>query len=83
MNSGTLLLASDIPVFREIYDGNAEYFDPKSISSIRKVLERATDMSQKERDVRIDKAKDFVKRYSWAKMAKETLRIYEAGNSLR
>jgi glycosyltransferase involved in cell wall biosynthesis len=35
------------------------------------------------REEKIGKAKNFVKSYSWAKMARETLNIYESCNSLR
>lgn len=83
MASGTLLLASDIPVLREIYKDNAIYFDSMNPKSIAEVLEKSLVMSPKERMVRIKKAKEFVKIYSWDKMAKETLKIYESCNSIR
>jgi glycosyltransferase involved in cell wall biosynthesis len=77
MNSGTLVLASEIPVFREIYDGNALYFNPLDFSSIEKVMENAFEMDKSERDVKIEKARQFVKRYSWANMAKQTFNVYK------
>lgn len=83
MRAGTLVLASDIPVFKEIYKDNVIYFDPLDFTSIEEAIESALNLSQDLRTERIKKAKDFVKRYSWAKMAKETLKIYESGNSLR
>jgi glycosyltransferase involved in cell wall biosynthesis len=83
MSSGTLLLASDIPVFKEIYQDNAIYFDPESIDSIEKALESVFKMSEGTRNEKIKKGKDFVKRHSWVKMARETLDLYESCNSIR
>jgi len=76
MKAGTLVLASDIPVFKEIYKDNAIYFNPLDFTLIEKALEEALGMNPGLRDERVNKAKDFVKRYSWAKMAKETLEVY-------
>jgi glycosyltransferase involved in cell wall biosynthesis len=84
MRAGTPVLASDIPIFKEIYKDNAIYFNPLDINSIEKAMESVLDMSLPLRTEKIDKAKNFVKRYSWTKMAKETLKIYEEScNSLR
>lgn len=78
MRTGTLVLASDIPVFKEIYKDNAIYFDPLDFTSIEKALEDALKTSSTIRSEKISKAKDFVKRYSWAKMVRQTLRVYES-----
>ena len=83
MRTGTLVLASDIPVFREIYQDSAIYFDPLDVNSIEKVMEKTLKMDGESREQKIIKARDFVKRYSWVKMAKETLVLYESCNSIR
>lgn len=85
MQAGALVLASDIPVFREVYKNNVAYFDPLSVESIAETMKKALDLAPDRKAEIIKNAKDFAKRYSWAKMAKETLKIYEeAGrNSLR
>lgn len=84
MSTGTLVLASDIPVFKEIYKDKAIYFNPYDFSSIEKVMLRVTGMGKEERQEIVESGKDFAKSYSWAKMADETLKIYEeSGNSLR
>jgi len=83
MKAGTLVLASDIPVFKEIYQDNAIYFDPLDILSIEKAMESVLGMDPNLRANKINKAKNFVKRYSWTKMAEETLKIYESCFSLR
>ena len=87
MKSGTLVLASDIPVLREVYDSYAIYFDPLNPQSIATAMEKVIDLDSTSRLERIKNAKEFAKRYSWLKMAEQTLKIYEkvgkGGNSLR
>ena len=78
MEAGTLVLASDIPVFREIYKDAAIYFNPYDFSSIEKSMQSALGLSDEERKAKIAYAQNFVKRYSWEKMAKETLRVYQS-----
>lgn len=77
MASGTLLLASNIDVFKEVYRDNAIYFDPQSPESIAEAMNKTILMSKDERKKRIEKSEKFVKIYSWDKMAKETLGVYE------
>ena len=64
------VIVSDIPVFHEILGDSATYFDPHSVDDLVSVLKRA---AQK----RLPVAAGIVKKYSWEKMAKETLKIYE------
>lgn len=74
---GTLALASNIPVFKEVYENNALYFDPYDISSIAICMQKVMNMEKDVRKKMIEKSQEFIKRYSWDKMAKETLRIYK------
>lgn len=88
MSIGTLLLASEIPVFKEIYGKNAIYFNPFDFSSIEKTMENVIEMDPDERKNRTEEGQKFSKRYSWTKMAGETLKIYEntfkvSGDSIR
>lgn len=88
MNSGTLVLASNIPVYNEIYGKNALYFNPLDFSSIEKSMKEVLQIEATERSTRISEAREFAKNYSWDKMAAETLKIYEeeskkSRNSLR
>lgn len=82
MEAGTLVLASDIPVFREIYEDAAIYFNPYDFSSIEKAMQNVLTLSEEERESKIVYAQKFVKRYSWEKMAKETLKVYENSSRL-
>lgn len=89
MSCGTLLLASNIPVFKEIYESHATYFDPFDFASIEKAMERAIEMDAVTRRKKILEGQKFSKSYSWVKMATQTLKIYESffkkesGDSLR
>lgn len=73
----TLVLASDIPVLKEVYEDFILYFDPYSVSSIADGLKKVIALSFVEKDKKIKSARAFIKRYSWAKMAEQTLKIYE------
>jgi glycosyltransferase involved in cell wall biosynthesis len=77
MAGGTLVLASDIPVFKEIYKNQAIYFNPYDFTSIEKSMEVALTMDTQKRREMIERNKEFVKKYSWSKMAEETLKVYE------
>lgn len=68
MALGTPVLASDIPVFKEIYQDAAVYFDPQSTTSFIKALTKKLPSQKKMRSV--------VKQYSWDEMARQTLIIY-------
>jgi glycosyltransferase involved in cell wall biosynthesis len=76
MKAGTVVLASDIPVFKEIYQDKVFYFDPKNIELIEKALRRVLEMKESERRGIINDAKKFVERYSWERMARQTLSLY-------
>lgn len=80
IEAGTLAIVSDIPVLKEIYRDSVCYFDPLDIKSIANTMEQVLKMSESERQKRIKYAQEFLKKYSWLKMAKETLKIYENVN---
>lgn len=80
MKAGTILLASNIPVFHEIYGTHAIYFDPRNVKSIEDAMKKALSLTKVEGEKMIRENKAFVKRYSWKKMAQETLDVY---NSLK
>ena len=74
--TGTILLASNIPVFREIYDTHAFYFNPQDVSSISGTMYSVLNMKSEDKYKYLSTAKEYIKKYSWKKMAKETLDIY-------
>lgn len=81
MKAGTLVLASDIAVFKEIYKDKAIFFNPFDFSSIQKAMSDAFYMDKKKRIEKIKALQEFTKQYSWTKMAKETLKVYETSLS--
>lgn len=73
MAAGTPVLASDIPIFKEIYQDAAIFFDPHSTSSFVQAV----------KNLEINKRADLIKRgqrvalqYQWSKMAEITLQHY-------
>jgi len=82
ISAGTLVLASNIPIFKEIYNDKVIYFNPYDFTSIAKTMETSLEMKEEERESFIKRSQKFIKRYSWVKMAKKTYRIYESCNSL-
>ncbi len=74
--SGTILLASNVPVFREIYGSHAFYFNPKDAVSVSSTMFSVLSMKGEDKHKYLATAKEFIKKYSWEKMAKETLDIY-------
>lgn len=75
MVAGTPVLASDIPVLKEVYGDAALYFNPRSTDDIahkiQQVLEGLT------RSLLVKAGEKRIKQFSWRKMAKQTLSVYE------
>ncbi len=67
------VICSDIPVFHEILDEHATYFDPTSPDDIRKKLEQAIKSPKKPEGF-----DQLLKRFSWSDMAKRTLLLYHS-----
>jgi glycosyltransferase involved in cell wall biosynthesis len=82
MQNECLVLASDIPVFKEIYQEAAVYFNPRESASIHATIRQVL-TEKKSFDQYIKKGKERGKTFSWEKMARETLHIYESSVSLR
>lgn len=71
--AGLPVLASDIPIFREVYGACAVYFDPiydDAFVSAVKVLET------KNREQIVELGLKQAGKYSWEKMAQSTLSVY-------
>ena len=81
MASGLPVICSNIPTLKEVYEDAAIYFDPSSekdmAEKINKVLK-----DKKLKDSLIEKGSKQAKKYSWRKMAQETLKVYEGANNL-
>lgn len=78
MDQGCLVLASDIPAFHEICRDAAIYFDPHDINDIAAKIEKVIHSNDAYYPSKlIAKGLEQTKMFSWEKMAKETLKIYE------
>lgn len=73
MSFGTSVLASDIPIFKEIYQDAAYYFSPHSTAS----FVQAVHALEKNPDKRNFEGQDLAQTYSWKTMAQQTLATYE------
>ncbi len=78
LKNGTVLLASNIAVFREIYGNHAIYFDPLDTQSIENAVQKTLGLTRLEGEKMIRENREFVKKYSWKKMAQETLEVYKS-----
>lgn len=76
MSLGNISVVSDIPVFKEIYEDAAMYFNPFDYTSIVGAMNNVLSLTNAQRNILIEKGKKQVKKYSWVKMAEETLAIY-------
>ncbi len=80
IEAGTLAIISDIPVLKEVYKDSVLYFDPMDTKSIAEAITKVIETPKSVRDSKIKYAQAYIKKYSWSKMAKETLKIYESIN---
>jgi glycosyltransferase involved in cell wall biosynthesis len=78
IEAGAMAIVSDIPVLKEIYMDSVDYFNPYNANEIANAMEKVLNMSDKERKEKIKYAQKYLKKYSWSKMAEETLKIYES-----
>lgn len=69
MTCGCPMACSDIPVFHEIARDSAEYFEAGNTGSMREAIIRA----RKNKLMGKERAREF----SWDKMAKQTIEVYE------
>lgn len=76
MAAGTPLASSNATCLPEVYGPAAEYFDPSSVSDMANAIERLlTDRNRRRELLKLQR--EQLKKYSWAKMAEQTLAIYQ------
>lgn len=81
LGAGSIPVVSNIPSFREVCGDLAIYFNPKDTSDIAEKLMKALKLKDSEKKENNKKAKSWLKNFSWEKMAKETLLVYEQAAS--
>lgn len=82
MQHNTLVLASDIPVYKEIYKEAAVYFDPLDVDNLHVTILRVLDEKESFKK-QLENGLELAGTYSWEKMAKETLNVYESSIGIR
>lgn len=75
---GTPVIASKIPALEEVCGKAALYFDPNSVESITTVFEKCSQMSQEDRKSLIQEGLIQSKKFTWEKMAIDTLDVYNS-----
>ena len=76
MANKCLVLSSDIPSLREVYGNAAVYFNPNDVLDMEKKMIEV--LGSKVGHDFVGHGLERTKMFSWEKMAKETLRIYES-----
>lgn len=69
------VIASDSTCLPEIYGDAAEYFRPKNVKDMASAIERVVSDRKLQDELR-ERGREQIKKYSWRKMAQETLDIY-------
>ena len=77
MEAGCPVICSNIPVLREVYGEAAVYFNPLDTKDIAKKILEVMGQKDKRDNLREEREKQ-VRKYSWSKMAKETLSVYQS-----
>lgn len=76
MSKGVPVISSDHPCMREVLGESAHFFDGKSVKSITAAMKKIINDDDLRQEL-IRRGYAQAKKYSWKKMAEETLEIYE------
>ena len=78
MSAKGIVLASDIPVHREIFDDAVIYFDTYKIDDLISKMKFLLNIEREEKNKIIKKGIEKTKEYSWRITAEQTLKVYES-----
>jgi glycosyltransferase involved in cell wall biosynthesis len=76
MAAGTCVLASDLPIFRELAGDAPSYFDPRDPSDIAAALGRFLEQGPDAREHSRQQCRRVASRYSWETCAEGTIEAY-------
>jgi len=76
LSIGCPVIAAKAGSLPEIYGDAATYFDPQNTDDLVKKMNKVLSFAKDQRKKIIQKGKDQAQKYSWRKMAEETLEIY-------
>ncbi len=71
MAAGCPVLASDIPIFREVYGEHAHFFNPDDSAELARNLRQPFPTADK-----LSTARDYARSFSWQRLAAQTLDVY-------
>ena len=74
MSCGCPVVASNIPVLKEVYDDSILYFDPYNIDSIKDTITKVL-YDKKLRKIMIEKGLKKTEKYSWEKSANKIFNL--------
>lgn len=83
LESNTLVLASGIPVHKEILGDSVIYFDPESDLDLVSKMEHVVNLNTREREAYLKKGRERLKNFSWEITARKTLQVYESCAGIR
>ncbi|HVZ58194.1 MAG TPA: glycosyltransferase family 1 protein [Patescibacteria group bacterium] len=83
MANGSLVLASAIPSLQEVAKDAAIFFDPLDIADISAKMRTIVESDPKRFAQLCKKGTLLARQFSWEKMARATLKIYESSISIR
>ena len=73
--SGTVVIASDLPVLREVAGSSATFVDPRDVDQLAAAMGRATNSPPDKSAV--SQLRAWARRFEWAACARRTLDVYE------
>jgi glycosyltransferase involved in cell wall biosynthesis len=76
MGHGTPVISSNATCLPEIYGKAAHYFDPTSVDDMTRAITEVLGNEKLRQKLSID-GYEQIKKYSWKKMAEQTLKVYE------
>lgn len=78
MSLRCLVVASNIASFREIASDSAVYFEPEDANDIKETMKSVYINNEKYKKEKLEPAFKRAQKYSWKKVAIETLNVYES-----
>jgi len=78
MRLDCLVLASEIPVHKEIFGDNIYYFNPNDVVDLEKQMNYVLNLNENTKREKINLAKKLAGQFSWEKTAIETLEVYKS-----
>lgn len=82
LENDCLVLASDIPVHREVFGDSIIYFDQFKSDDILSKMKYVLNLSSQEKEKLVKKGIAQANKYSWKKTAQETHKLYESSLGL-